>query len=205
LSFTGNLTEKGEREETSDMRIARSQSIFPTLIILISLLIFPLPLLGDDTRPESQQLTQLLSDASDEADQLASDAEEMQTLILNDTNWITHALMLARVKGHVDNMALIIEKLSKFEKSGSELQEQAVERMLPLVRELSANTTAAINYLNQNKARPISGSYTEYLKKNAATARQLSSIISSLLEYQRSMAEIEKLRSKLVTSGAPTP
>jgi hypothetical protein len=136
---------------------------------------------------------------------LASDAEETETLILSDTNWITHALMLAKVKEHVDNMALIIEKLSKAQKSGSELQEQAVERMLPLVKELSANTTAAINYLNQNKDRPISDAYTEYLKKNTEAARQLSSMISSPLEYQESMAEIEKLRSKLVVSGSPTP
>jgi thiaminase len=156
------------------------------------------------TRPENQQLTQLLSDASDEALELANDANETQALILNDTNWVTHALMLAKVKGHVDNMALIIEKLSKTQKSGSELQEQAVERMLPLVKELSVNTMAAINYLNQNKDRPISDSYTQYLNKNAETARQLSSMISSLLEYQKSMAEIEKLRSKLVASGAPT-
>ena len=96
---------------------------------------------------------------NDEARELASDAEETQTLILNDTNSVTHALMLARVKGHVDNMALIIEKLSKTQKSGSELQEQAVEQMLPLVKELSVNTTAAINYLNQNKARPVSDSW----------------------------------------------
>jgi hypothetical protein len=156
------------------------------------------------TRPENQHLTQLLSDASDEALELANDANETQALILNDTNWVTHALMLAKVKGHVDNMALIIEKLSKTQKSGSELQEQAVERMLPLVKELSVNTMAAINYLNQNKDRPISDSYTQYLNKNAETARQLSSMISSLLEYQKSMAEIEKLRSKLVASGAPT-
>ena len=77
--------------------------------------------------------------------------------------------------------------------------------MLPLVKELSANTTAAINYLNQNKDRPISDAYTQYLKKNTETARQLSSIISSLLDYQQSMAEIDRLRSKLVVSGSPTP
>jgi agmatine/peptidylarginine deiminase len=157
------------------------------------------------TRPESQQLTQLLSDANDEARELAIDADQTQTLILNDTNWVTHALMLARVKGHVDNMALIIEKLSKAQKSGSELQEQAVERMLPLVKELSANTTAAIHYLNQNKDRPVSDSYTQYLNKNAETAHQLSSMISSLQEYQKSMAEIERLRSKLVASDSQTP
>jgi hypothetical protein len=181
------------------MRIVHTQNILRVIGVLLSLLLFQLSLAAYVTRPENQHLTQLLSDASDEAFELANDANETQALILNDTNWVTHALMLAKVKGHVDNMALIIEKLSKTQKSGSELQEQAVERMLPLVKELSVNTMAAINYLNQNK-----DPYTQYLNKNAETARQLSSMISSLREYQKSMAEIEKLRSKLVASGAPT-
>jgi hypothetical protein len=73
------------------------------------------------------------------------------------------------------------------------------------VKELSTNTTDAINYLNQNKDRPVSDAYTQYLKKNIDTARQLSPMISSLLEYQKSMAEIDRLRSKLVVSGSPTP
>jgi thiaminase len=107
--------------------------------------------------------------------------------------------MLARVKGHVDNMALIIDKLSKTEKSGSALQEQAVQQMLPLVKELSDNTTAAINYLNQNKSRPVSDAYTQYLEKNAETARQLSNMITALCEYEKSMADIESIRSKLAT------
>jgi hypothetical protein len=187
------------------MRIVRAQIVLRLVGVLIVSLLSQMPLAEHVTRPESQQLEQLLSDASDEAFELASDAGEMQTLIVNDPNWVTHALMLAKIKGHVDNMALIIEKLSKTQTSGSKLQKQAVEQMLPMVKELSANTTAAINYLNQNKTRPISDAYTQYLNKNAETAHQLSSIISSLLDYQESMAEIEKLRSKLVISGTPTP
>jgi hypothetical protein len=187
------------------MKIVRTQNMLRVIGVLVVSLLFRVPLEANITRPESQQLTDLLSDASNEALELASDAAEMQSLISNDTNWVTHELMLAKVKERVDNMALIIEKLSKAQKSGSELQEQAVEQMLPLVKELSANTTAAINYLKRNKVRPISDSYTQYLNKNAETARQLSSIITSLLEYQKSMADIEKLRSRLVASGGSTP
>jgi hypothetical protein len=109
--------------------------------------------------------------------------------------------MLTKVKGHVDNLALIIEKLNKAQNSGSELQKQAVEQMLPLVKQLSANTMAAINYLKQSKTRPVSDTYTRYLEKNAETAHQLSSIISSLIDYEEGMTEIEKLRSKLEAPG----
>jgi hypothetical protein len=179
------------------MRITRVQNKPLVVGALIALLVFQLPVQAYPTSEPNQQLTQLLSDATDEAFELAGDANDMQTLVQSDANWVTHVLMLAKIKGHVDNMALIIEKLSKAQKSGSELQKQAVDQMLPLVKELSENTTAAINYLNQNKTRPISAPYTQYLDKNAETARQLSSIISSLLDYENSMTEIEQLRSQL--------
>jgi hypothetical protein len=155
--------------------------------------------LVNPTRGESHELTQLLQDASDEAQQLAIDAQDTQLLITTDKDWIAHALALGKIKGHVDNMSLIIDKLSKAQKSGSELQEQAIQRIIPLVKELSANTQAAINYLNQNKDRPVSETYTQYLKRNADTARQLASVVESLFDYEKSMSEIQKLRSKLTS------
>jgi hypothetical protein len=169
-------------------------------VALLALIMSALSALAYVTRVESPQLTQLLEDARNEALELANDAEDCRTLTASDDKWMTHALMLARVKGHVDNMALIIDKLNKAQKSGSALQEQAVQQMLPLVKELSDNTTAAINYLNRNKSRPVSDAYTRYLDKNAETARQLSNMITALCEYEKSMADIESLRSKL---GAP--
>ena len=158
---------------------------------------FHSPLLAGVARNDSQELTTLLEQASDEAREMAIDAEDMQSLIVSDQNWLTHALKLAKIKGHVDNMALIVDKLTKAQRSGSELQEQAVERIVPVVKELQANTTAAMNYLNQNKDRPVSDAYKRYLEKNAETARQLSDIISALDDYDKSMTEINTIRSKL--------
>jgi hypothetical protein len=152
-------------------------------------------------REDSQQLTQVLGEARDEAAELARDADEMESLIRNDVSWEAHAVMLDRVKDHVNNMARIVAKLSETRASGSELQQQAVDRILPLVKELAANTTAAINYLNQNKSRPKTDPYTQYLHDNAETAHQLSSTVSSLWEYEKSMTKIAKLKNKLDLSG----
>jgi hypothetical protein len=168
---------------------------------LVAILALSLPLHAYVTKEDNLQLTQLLADADDEAVELANDADDTQALIRSDETWLNHALMLAKVKGHVDTLTLIIDKLSKAQNSGSELQREAVEQMLPLVKELSANTTAAINYLNRNKNRPVSGAYVQYLKKNAETANQLSSMISSLVDYEKSMSDIERLRSDLGVSG----
>jgi hypothetical protein len=183
------------------MKIARRKNRPSVIVVLAVLLTLLLPLTAYATKEENPQLTQLLADANDEAYELARDATNTQMLIRTDENWVDHALMLAKVKGHVDNLALIIEKLNNAQRSGSELQEQAVEQMLPLVKQLSANTTAAINYLKQSKTRPISDTYTRYLEKNAETAHQLSSMISSLIDYEKSMTEIEQLRSKLEAPG----
>lgn len=169
-------------------------SVIATLSVLLAL---HLPIYGDASRPESPELTQLLSAADEEATELASDADEMQVLLDSDANWLTHALSLAKIKAHADNMGLIIDKLSKAQKSGSALQEGAASQMLSLVKQLSANTTAAIAYLNRNKTRPTSEVYTEYVKRNAEAAHQLSSMISSLFDYQTSMEKIEKLKSRI--------
>jgi hypothetical protein len=170
-------------------------------VALVAMLALSLPLQAYPTKEDSPQLTQLLADADDEAIELAGDADDTQALIQSDETWPNHALMLAKVKAHVDTLALIIDKLSKAQNSGSELQREAVEQTLPLVKELSANTTAAINYLNKNKNRPVSDAYVQYLKKNAQTARQLSSMISSLVDYEKSMSEIERLRRNLEVAG----
>ena len=169
--------------------------------ILVALLF--LPMLGRPAglREESSQLAQTLAEAGTEAGELARDADETESLIRTDASWQTHAEMLERVKEHVNNMARIIQKLESERSSGSELQEQAVDRMLPLLKELAANTTAAINYLNQNKARPLGDPYTQYLKDNADTAHELASTVSSLYEYQKSMAKIGAIKNKLELSG----
>ena len=179
------------------MRAACAQIRNTVILAPMVLFTFQSPLFAGVTRSDSQELATLLEQASDEARELAIDAQDMQTLIVNDPNWLTHTLKLAKIKGHVDNMSLIVDKLTRAQKSGSELQEQALERILPLVKELQANTTAAMNYLNQNKDRPVSDAYKQYLEKNAQTAQQLSSIISALDDYEESMTEINRIRSKL--------
>ena len=179
------------------MSMRRLQTVPSAIAILSILLAVHVPVYGYADRPDNPDLTQLLAAANDEATELASDADELQILASSDANWLSHALRLAKVKAHVDNMALIIDKLTKTQNSGSALQQEAANQMLSLVKQLSANTTEAINYLNQNKTRPTSEVYAKYLKRNAEAAHQLASMISSLFDYETSMNEIEKLKSRM--------
>ncbi len=114
--------------------------------ILTALLSLSVSALAFPAREDSQQLTQLLGEVRDEAAELARDAVEMESLIRTDVGWETHSVRLDRIKDRVNNMARIVAKLTETRTSGSELQEQAVDRIVPMLTELAINTTAAIKY-----------------------------------------------------------
>ena len=68
---------------------------------------------------------------------------------------------------------------------------------VPLLRELASNTTDAIEHLNKNQIRPVSGDYPEYLDANADTAHELSRLIDTTVEYGHSKTKLERLRDEI--------
>jgi hypothetical protein len=70
------------------MRITRVQNKPLVLGALIAVLVFQLPVQAYPTSEPNQQLTQLLSDATAEVFELAGDANDMQTLVQSDANWV---------------------------------------------------------------------------------------------------------------------
>jgi hypothetical protein len=172
-----------------------------TLATLTLLLFSPLAVLGvlaaSQNNEGNPEVTRLLADAREKAAVLSRDADEMEALTRSDVSWQTHADRLNTIKEDVNDLARTVEQLNASRASASEWQKQAIDRAMPLMKELAANTTAAINHLNENKIRPTSGSYTEYLKENAETAHQLSDMISSFVRYGDTRARLEKLEQRL--------
>ena len=165
-------------------------------LIASMLFVFSTPLSAQ--KQENPEITQLLADARDKAAELSRDADEMESLIRTDVSWQTHAAMLETVKDHVNELGRIATQLQQKRDSASAWQQQAIDRMLPVLRDLATNTTAAINHLNENKSRPLQiSSYPQYLKENAETAHELSDMISSFVKYGDSRAKVEKLEQKL--------
>ncbi len=166
------------------------------ILIVSMLFLFSMPLSAQ--QQENPEVTKLLADARDKAAELSRDADEMEALIRTDVSWQTHATMLESVKEHVNQLGRIATQLEQKRDSASPWQQQAIDRMLPVLKELAANTTAAINHLNENKGRPLTtSSYPQYLKENAEAAHNLSDMISSFVKYGDSRAKVEKLEQKL--------
>ena len=169
-------------------------------VLASALLLAVLPVLSaaqNQNKEENQEVTRLLQDARDKAAVVSRDADEMETLTRSDTSWQTHASMLETMKEDVNDLAKDVEKLTAARDSASPWQQQAIDRMLPLMKELASNTTAAINHLKQERTRPTTPEYAEYLRQNSESARQLSDMISSFVQYGQTRAKLDKLEQKL--------
>ena len=179
------------------MRIARSSlhyAIVGAMLVSTWMLASPTAHAQNTENPE---VTRLLADARGKAAVLSRDADEMESLIRTDASWQTHAAMLDEIKRHVNDLGAAAKKLEESRSSASPWQQQAIDRMMPLLKELATNTTAAINHLKENQIRPTTGNYPEYLKENADTAHQLSDMISSFVRYGETRAKLEKLEQRL--------
>jgi hypothetical protein len=61
--------------------------------------------------PPNAEVAAQLDAANTEAAELARDTDEMTSLLHNDVSWESHAVMLSRIKDHVNNMGRIAAKL----------------------------------------------------------------------------------------------
>jgi len=164
---------------------------------VLAVLLLPFSTFAFSTAQENPEVTRLLAQARDQAAVLSRDADDMEALTRSKVSWESHALTLARIKDDVNGLAKITEKLVAQRDSASPWQRQAIDRMLPLMRDLATNTTAAINHLNQNRTMPTTPDYVEYLKENDETAHQLADTISNFVQYGQTRAKMEQLEQKL--------
>jgi hypothetical protein len=166
----------------------------PALMTLMFLMVATLLPAQDAENPE---VAQLLLDCRDHAIQLSRDADELESLTRSNASWQSHAVKLEEMKDDVNAMGRLAPKLLESRDSASPWQQQAIDRMMPLLNELAANTNAAIQHQSESKERPTAGSYTEYLQENTETAHELSDLISSFWKYGQARAKLEHLEQKL--------
>ena len=149
---------------------------------------------------ENQDVRDLLSLAAKQSASLDYDADQMQSLLHSDAAWQTHATLLGSVKVHVNELSVTIAKLQAERSEASTWQQKGIDRLVPLLRELAENTTAAINHVNKNQGRPVSGYYSDYLDENAETAHDLNRIISATIEYGHVRDKLDKLEEQIQPS-----
>jgi len=146
---------------------------------------------------DSKEISAFLSDVKSEAIQLRQDADELKTFIHVGRSWESHATKVEEIKRHVNNVGDLLAKIENVKSKASPWQQQAIDRVTPLLNELASNTTATIEQLNQKPKLLQSGPYADYADANFEVASNLAELVSYYVDYGKSKARSEELASKL--------
>jgi len=146
---------------------------------------------------DSKEVSGLLSDVKAEAVQLRHDADELKMFTHVDRSWESHVAKVDEIKRHVNNAGALLTKLENAKSKASPWQQQAIDRVTPLLKELASNTTATIEQLNQKPKLLQTGPYADYADANYEVASNLAELISDYVDYGKSKAKSEELASKL--------
>jgi signal transduction histidine kinase len=147
--------------------------------------------------PESDQVSQILSEVKTQANQLRDDADKLESYTRAQTNWESHAEAVSRIKDDINGMSGMLAKLEKERGASAAWQQTAIDRIVPVAKELAANTTGAIERLSAHPTRLKTPDYQNYLEAIADSAANLAATVNNFVDYGRTRQRLERLASKL--------
>jgi len=149
-----------------------------------------------------KEVSQLLEQSKAAAAQLERDALVLQSFTRGNLSWQSHAEQLSRIKEHINSMGEDAKRLQDLRPAAAPWQQQAIDRIIPLMTEMASLTESAIEHLNANPNSLHTPEYTEYLKEKAELATELSVLISDSVKYDRVKAKLAELEKSLGLAGS---
>lgn len=151
---------------------------------------------------DSKEVSTLLSDVKTEAVQLRHDADEMKAFTHSTLSWESHARKVEEIKEHVNGAGKLLTKLDNAKKDASPWQQQAIDRITPMLKELASSVTATIEHLSQKPKLLHTAPYADYVAANYDLASNLAELISDYVDYGKAKARSEELATKLEVPGS---
>ena len=165
-------------------------------IIVGTLFFVPWPLTAY-TDLDAERASALLVDAKAEALQLKLDASDMASFNQSALNWKSHVDKLTEIREHVNKVGESVAQLKLVRSGAAPWQQVAIDRVIPLMRELALNVQATIGHLRMNQDRLQGSDYKDYLTTTAELASKMASLISDFVEYSETRAKLVKLSQRL--------
>jgi DNA repair exonuclease SbcCD ATPase subunit len=189
------------KEGGSEMFNRKLVSQFSLGLFLLSLAFATSTVYGAQTSKDSKEVSAILADVKTEAIQLRHDADELKAFTRSTLTWQTHAEKVEEIKRHVNNAGQSLSKLDSARGSASPWQQQAIDRINPLLKEIASNVESTIEHFNRKPKLLQTGPYVDYAAANYELASNLAELISDYVEYGKSKAKSEELAAKLEAPG----
>lgn len=181
------------------LRIRKNTRYFAVAAALLGTLLFVpglTPAYGD-----SAQVSKLLQQAKTSANELRMDSSQMERYSASQLSWKSHANQINRVKEHVNNSGKILANLHEARDAAEPWQQEAIDKITPLLQELASNTTSIIDHLNEG-GKTWHPEYEGYVKANAELSADLSRLIGDYIDYGKAKSRTESLGKNLGFSGS---
>jgi hypothetical protein len=140
---------------------------------------------------------QLFQEARTQAALLMHDTDLMESFTYSNVSWESHANEIDMIKTHINRLGVVISQLQAARGDVGKRHQEAIDRVLPPLKELAANTTMIISYLNQYEGRLQNPAYQNFLGENVQLAANLCQIVADTVAYDSTKDRIEKLHQKL--------
>jgi hypothetical protein len=146
----------------------------------------------------SEEITRLLAEVKTEAAALERDAVEIAAWTrAKQVSWQSHADRLRSMREHINQAGELLSKLNSAREGASIWQQQAIDRIHPLLKELADNTQSTINHLNDNQDKIYFPPYTDYAKAGADLAQDLAALVSDYTKFGELEEEFHRLQEKV--------
>ena len=172
--------------------------LFLALLVVGAFTISPAAQASEASGAGSEEVSNLLSKVKDEVRLLERDAADLDSFVRSKLSWQSHADKITQMKDHINHAGELLAQLHDERAAASPWQQEAIDRISPLLKELADNTTATIAHLNDNQSNiHVSPALREYADKHYQVARELAALVTDFVNYEEHEAEFRRLQEKL--------
>jgi hypothetical protein len=154
------------------------------------------------TQSSQKEVSQLFEQVNRVAVQLERDAATLESYTRVGVSWRAHADKLEEIKTHINTMGEDAKRLQELRPSAASRQQQAIDRVIPLMMEMASLTESSIAHLENSGQTRQTPEYVKYVKDKAEVSRELSRLLGDFVKYDQARAKLGELEKSLGTAGS---
>jgi hypothetical protein len=185
------------------MRFHRTSLLTFALTALFALVAGPL--YANAQTKDSPEISRLLNEAQSYSVQAHMDATELESYTHSNLSWHTHAQVLNSIRGHINNMGQLLQQMQDIKSEGSPWQQDAIDRIDPVLRQMADHLTTTIEYGNEHPNQVHMMKFQNYVRACAEFASQTHTLISDLVAFDQAQSKAQMLKQKLELPASDSP
>lgn len=166
----------------------------------VATLLLPAGLLAAQ-KADSKAVNNLLDEVKLHAGQADDDATTLETYSQSNLHWQTHGSRLNQIKSHVNDLIQDSNQLASLREEASPWQQEAIDRISPLLPQMATHLTATIKHFNDHTNQTQMKPYHDYIRENQKLIHAAHEIISDLVEYAEAKAKMDALEKDMQLSA----